>query len=196
MLHTNVILCNFELAFRDIIRVKLPTVLVSTVVITIAVFVNLLIKHLLGVSGSLTLLASANDTVYKTTTMLKTRPIIGDRPRGATITISAIIVFNALSVFVCPTVCHTNVLSLASRRVKLCAKSALRRITRIMNTNGIVKGRVSSATVVIGVVHIVVLTPILIVVDFTLTHATIGTMSSDMGRATTIATGQNGVAVP
>lgn len=99
---------------------------------------------------------------------------MGYRKRGATVTMSAMIVFKAVSVFLCPVVCHTNVLStLKSAKMTVCAKDALRRITRMTKTKGTVSPasslKVTKATAVAGVVHIVVLTPMLIVVDFTLT---------------------------
>lgn len=140
-----------------------------------AVLKNVLVKQVLGVSQNVTLLASVNDNVYNTTTVLNTRSAVRAGPCGATITISAIIVFKAVSVFVCPVLCRGNAFMLSTGRVNVFAKTALRRMTRAMNTNGTVNGRVSSITVVMGVVHMVVLIPILLVADFVMSRPTVGT---------------------
>lgn len=164
VLHANVVLCNFGLAFRSIVTINFSTVMVSTVVMYNAVNLKVLIKELLGVSHDVTLLATYKDTVYKTTTMLNISKTVHPGPCGATMTMTAMIVFKALSVFLCPVLCETNVFSLSPSVVKLFANSAIRRMTRIMNTTGTVKTRIDGGTVVMGVVEIVVLMPMLLIV--------------------------------
>lgn len=174
MLRLGIILFGFRLTFQNVVEVGVPALIVDVIVVSVTLLLGCWIGKRLGMDKETTLMTSAGSAICGAAAVLGVEPIVKGESAKTAVSVSTVVIFGTLSMFLYPILYKTGMLdALSDQQVGIYTGSSLHEVAHVVGAGNAMSSAtdltIASTSLIVKMVRVILLVPVLLIISYMVT---------------------------
>ena len=171
ILRIGIILYGFRLTFQDVMAIGLPAMLIDVIIVAVTICGGIYLGKLLKMDRGIALLTSIGSGICGAAAILGAESTIKAKPYKTAVSVSTVVIFGTISMFLYPFLYPERTLCTDSRQDGIYTGATLHEVAHVVGAGDAMGNGISDSAIIVKMIRVMMLVPVLLITTYLVARA-------------------------